>query len=395
MRTITPLLLLSVALLAAAAHAQLLCTVQEVHWVRQADNRTYAAELDVLAGRPVMLELNAIELAPATVSRCAHDQRRDDVRLGWEQPGGGSLPFFQGPISCDDQRPLAFGVSNLASELWGASRRSVQNDALFAPQEARIDMLTATYSVRQTPQRWRRLHLDTASGSVRAPLGSLLVHVCVLESDAPATLPDGARITEAPRLLPLADCVRAFGGHCGVNVGYANSAGAPIELRRHSDANRLHPSSLENGWTLPSRFEPGLHRPDSMRRHWHLGWACDSGLDDPEAKWHLDGRTLHLDLMARRCSDASGEQRPGATFSWYQSAEDRLAAARAGNDEKFQAHAQTQHERPHVQQISQADAERAWRQQHVAQPYMSQTNKLAHDAADYRQHQQRRAHTKK
>lgn len=376
--------------LIACVYAQLLCTVQELNWSRQSDNRSYAVEIDVITGRPVMLELSGIQLAPAAVSLCVHGQKRDDVRLGWAQPGGGSLPFFQAPIYCDDQRPLAFGVSNLASELWGDSRRSVIDDAVFAPQSARVDMTTATYHTRQQPLRLRRLVLDTASGSLRAPIGSLLVHSCVLEHDAPAVLPQGARITTAPRLLPLADCVRAFGGHCGVNVGYVNSAGAPIELRRHSDVNRLHPSWLENGWTLPSHFEPGLHRPDSMQRHWHFGWRCDSGLDDDEAKWHLDGRTLHLDHMAMRCSEASGESRPGSSFSWYNSAEDRLSAVREGIDDKVTVHAAAQHETPHVQQISQADAERAWKQNNVAQPYLSQTNKLAHDAADYRQHQQRR-----
>jgi hypothetical protein len=113
----------------------------------------------------------------------------------------------------------------------------------------------------------------------------------------------------------------------------------------------------------------------------HFGWACDMGGSAAlvEAKWHLDGWTLHLDALAQRCFDA-GAPPPGKTFVWDATQQLSLDGFKA--DVSFVPDAAAQSERPHVAAVDHAAAVDAWRQAGVAHPYMSSVAADAHAVAN-------------
>lgn len=369
--------LLFAALLVACAYAQASCFLREYEWTRD-DDGTWIIDLDAGAPRPLLLELHEIALGAAAANRCVYGATADYVVLAWDR-----LPFAQLPVSCGGKHAITFGLSTMAADTWGTAPRSPTDGTLFVPQMGRTDMTTAAASAAQQPQRYRRLRLWMVSGAERAPMGALLVEACVAGA-APADLDVAARTVVAPRLLPVASCVHAFGGHCGVDIGWVNMAGEPIELAAHSADNRLSPAYIENGWTLPSVFEPGMHAPDSLRPRMHLGWPCDLGAAAAvEAKWHLDGRTLHLDAMAQRCTlevVAPGRVLVSSETPHEREQMDSWRAAADGAS-PVQAFAE-QSERPHVAQTAHEVAVEGWRKAGVQFPYMSRISAEAHAAAN-------------
>lgn len=282
------------------ATAQLRCFTREYTW--QQNGALWTVDpFDALSTRPALLLLADVELAPPTENLCAPGQRVDSVLLGWRPNGvpesAPGIPFTSYPVSCRDTRTLQFGVSSLGSAAWGNAAAAPVAGEVFAPQHGRVDMATASASDRQAAVRRRVLTLSMSSRTVRVPMAPLRVLVC-LAGDAPVELDTAWRETEyAPAILPLVDCVHAFGGYCGANLGYV--ARAAINLTRHTDANRLHPTSLENGFTLTETFSAGVRTPD--KHFMHVGWACGDTGSDVEAKWHLGEVVLHLDATAYRC----------------------------------------------------------------------------------------------
>lgn len=365
------------ALLVACAYAQASCFLREYEWTRD-DDATWIIDMDAGAPRPLLLELHNIALGAATSNNCAHGAAADYVVLAWDR-----LPFAQLPVGCSGKHALYFGLSTMGADTWGTEPRSPTDGTVFAPQMGRTDMTTAAASAAQQPQRFRRLRMWMVSGGDRAPLEPLLLEACVAGA-APDDLDVAARAVGAPRLLPVASCVHAFGGHCGVDIGWVNMAGTPIELAAHSDDNRMTPAYVENGWTLPSVFEAGMHAPDSLRPRMHLGWPCDLGAAAAvEAKWHLDGRTLHLDAMAQRCTLEVAAPGRALVASETPYERDQLAGWRAAADGAsiVEAFAE-QSERPHVAQTPHETAVENWRKAGVEFPYLSRINAEAHAAAN-------------
>ena len=322
------LLLATVVVVVSASSSPVRCFLREYEWQNDTDAVFYIRGLDALSARPLLLALVDVTVAHTSVDRCvAAAHRVDMLALGWRFDGMPStvagVPFAHLPVRCADTAPLEFALSSLGAETWGAeppSVKRVRSAAPYAPQYGRVDMLTASAPAGGVlqPSRTRTLTLSTTSHSVRVPVAPLLVQSCVLATelgDAPVD-PRWRELLAVPRLLPLAECIRAYGGHCGVNLGYVMSGDA-VNLSRHTDANRLHPASLENGFSLPETFTRGYHAPGAMTPHLHLGWPCDSAVrGNEEAKWHLDGYTLHLDALAERCFNSEdGMPAPGHLFS--------------------------------------------------------------------------------
>lgn len=366
--------LLFVALLAACAYAQASCFLREYEWQQDTDG-TWFVDIDAGAPRPILLELHEISLRAPDANTCVRGAKADYVALAWDR-----IPFAQLPVACHDKHDITFGLSTLGSERWGDTPRAPTDGTLFVPQMGRTDMTTAAASAAQQPQRYRRLRMWMVSGGTRTPMNALLVEACVL--GAATELNVAARTVVAPRLLPIASCVHAFGGHCGADIGWVNMAGEPIELAAHSLDNRMSPAYIENGWTLPSTFEPGVHLPDSLRPRMHLGWPCDvGGATAVEAKWHLDGRTLHLDGVAQRCTlEVSA---PGHVLVSSETPTERTKAeeaawhAAADGASIVQAFAE-QSERPHVAQTAHEVAVENWQKAGVQFPYYSRINAEAH-----------------
>ena len=367
------------AVLVVCAWAQASCFLREYEWTADTDG-TWFADIDAGDAHPILLELHDLSLAPVDTNPCVRAAASDFVTLAWDR-----LPFAQFPTACHDKHGLYFGVSTLGSKKWGDTTHSPTDGTVYAPQMGRVDMATATASAAQVPQRFRRLRMWMVSGGVRAPLVPFTVESCVL-GGGPIDLDAATRTITMPRLLPLAGCVHEFGGHCGVNVGWVNMEAAPIELVAHGDDNRLSPASLENGWTLPSVFDTGVHVPDSLTPRMHFGWPCNIGSADAvEAKWHLDGRTLHLDGMARRCAVAVVA--PGHTLVTNEVAVDheraQIAAWHAAADgATVSTQLAEQSERPHVAQTAHEIAVENWQKAGVQFPYMSRISAEQHAAAN-------------
>lgn len=371
---------LVLAALVACACAQASCFLREYEWTADTDG-TWFADIDAGDNHPILLELHDVSLAPVDVNPCVRAATSDFVTLAWDR-----LPFAQFPTACHDKHGLYFGVSSLGSNKWGDVTHSPTDGTVYAPQMGRVDMATATATPSQVPPRFRRLRMWMVSGGVRAPLGPFTLESCVL-GGGPIDLDAATRTITMPRLLPIAGCVHAFGGHCGVNVGWVNMDVAPVELAAHSEDNRLSPASLENGWTLPSTFDTGVHVPDSFKPLMRLSWACDLGgaAAPVEVKWHLDGRTLHLDGMARRC--ATEMVAPGHTLVTSEVAADneraKIASWQAAADSAtVSTQLAEQSERPHVAQTAHEVAVANWREAGVEFPYMSRISAEQHAAAN-------------
>lgn len=368
-RTWVAVLLCAVA---AASAAELRCFVREYKWEDDA-GLGWAVEIDTLVDRPELLELGSLAFQPVKPgsSGCLHHQRHNTLEFGWAVRSGGTVPFASFATHCEDRVELAFGVSTMGAEVWGPDARHITDGSMFAPQGGRVDMQTGTTNVREHASRWRRLTARWATGSHRQPGAPIMVHVCALEHDnKPLDVPEEWREVGTPRILPLADCVREFGGHCGVNVGWV--AQEDVSLRAHTDTNRVHPQSLENGWHLPSVFDAGAHLPGSLKPHFHLGWACDLGLRDVEAKWHLDGYTLHMDHLAARCNDPLADEQPGRTFVWSTKDEDNMQRYKVQGDHVNTLPAQHHpNQKPHSESFTQAQAEHAWKKAGVETPVLA------------------------
>lgn len=367
------LVFLSVALLACSAQAALHCFAGEYAWAPIGARGAWFVDLDVAAGTPVLLQLADIRLAPAVAPCSGHDA----VVLGWD-----SLPFAQLPVPCKDDEDLLFGVGSHAPDVWGTEPLTPRDGRIVAPQGARVDMASGVANAHGEPSRTRRLLLTMASGASRVPVAPLTVQTCVVGPDAPQVDAYVLAASTLPRIVPIAECVREFGGHCGVNVGWINSAGAPIELPAHTDANRVHPPGVENGWTLPSVFAAGTHAPASLSPHMHFGWACDVGLvGGVEAKWHLDGWTLHLDALAQRCADPDAPP-PGKTFVWDAADRMGLDSYKDGGDARIGVGLAVQTEVPHVAATPHDAAVEAWKKSGEKSPYMSTVAAESHAAAN-------------
>lgn len=373
-----PLILLF-ALAVAASAASLRCFVREYEWQDDA-GLGWATEIDTIVERPELLELASLQFRPVKpgTSQCEHHQRFNDVEFGWAVQNGGTVPFASYPTHCEDRVELSFGISTMGSERWGHEARHVTGGQLFAPQGGRVDMQTGTTNVREHSTRWRRLTARWATGSRREVAVPVMVHVCALEHDNQVLdVSKEWREIDTPRILPLADCVREFGGHCGVNVGWA--ASESVELEAHTGVNRVHPKSLENGWHLPSTYESGVHKPTSLKPHFHFGWACDLGLRDVEAKWHLDGYTLHIDHYAARCNDPLADSQPGRTFVWSTNDEDRMEKYKVHGDHVDIRPAQHHpNEKPKTEVFTQKQADKAWKKAGVSEPVVADQVAHAH-----------------
>ena len=372
-------LALVLVMCAVAAHAGTMrCFVREHEWVDD-EGLGWAAEIDTISEHPDLLELAALSFKPvvAGTSGCVHRQHFNDIQLGWAVQAGATVPFASYPTHCDDRIQLSFGVSTMGSEVWGEEPRHVTDGELFAPHDGRVDMQTGTTNVRQHATRWRRLTVRWATGSRREPVATpFTVHVCVMEHDNAPPLEvdmDAWREVDPPRILPLAECVREFGGHCGANVGWA--AEERVELRAHTDVNRLHPTRLENGWHLPSAFDAGVHKPGSLKPHFHFGWHCETGVGDSEAKWHLDGYTLHLDHLAARCNDPLADEQPGKSFVWSTKDEDNMDSYKVHSDHVNVLPAQYHpKQKPHTQIFTEAEAKKAWKHAGVDEPVLAEAH---------------------
>jgi hypothetical protein len=204
-------------------------------------------------------------------------------------------------VHCSAPDPLLFGVGTLAMPIWGAKTRTVGDGTTFRPQGGRVSMLTGLYSAQQTPQRWRTLQVRmTSERFFDAPIS---VRVCMLDSEVPSDLPAGLTELSPPRLLPLTTCVEAYGGTCDLSLGYVNSSPDPIYLKYGSRANQLVPSSMQNGFTMPSTFLPGIHWPTEFTPPLYVTWSCDFGERPDAADWRLDGLNLYLDAQDQLCGE--------------------------------------------------------------------------------------------
>jgi len=371
--------LVLVVCLTATVAAQAHCYVGQYDWQPDDDGHGWYVDVDTVAATPVLLELQDMAVGPPDANRCVSAAHADYIVLAWDR-----VPFAQYPVPCG-RHTLYFGVSTLGADMWGTDARSPSDGTLFAPQMGRADMLTGTASAATDPIQYRRLRMWTVSGAVRAPVEPLTVHVCV--GERPVDVDARLRPIEAPRLLPVADCVHAFGGHCGTNLGWINSGNDAIELAPHTNDNRLTPTYVENGWHLPSSFAPGSHAPSSLAPHMHVGWPCDRGtVDGLEVHWHLDGRTLRLTPTTRRCTAEVAA--PGHTLVWGETPAERegarvkAAQAAADGDARLIGGPAEQSERPHVAQVAHETAVEGWRKAGVAFPYMSRINAEAHAAAN-------------
>jgi hypothetical protein len=360
-----------VACLAAAASAQAHCFLREYEWTPAEEGSAgWYVDVDVLAPRPLLLELQDVAVGAPESNQCAHGAHADYIVFAWDR-----LPFAQFPVPCGRHDTLYFGISNLGAARWGESAHKPVDGTLFAPQLGRSDMASGTASAAAEPVRFRRLRMWSMSGATRAPAAPLTLHACV--DAAPTDVDPAARTVTPPRLLPLFDCVHAFGGHCGTNLGWINSELDEIALEPHTDANRVAPAYIENGWHLPASYAPGRHAPASLQPRLHVGWPCDPGTAaGVEARWHLDGRTLHLDALTRRCEVEVAA--PGHVLVWGETPAERdgartkAAQAAADHDALDLGGGQAEQvERPHVAQVAHEAAVEGWRKAGVEFPYMS------------------------
>jgi len=346
------------------------CFSREYEWQDDSGIGWYI-EIDTLSERPELLQLASIEFRPVRpgTSGCVHHQHINDLYLGWAVDDGGSIEFANYPTHCEDRAELSFGVSNLGSEYWGYDARHVTDGKLYAPQDGRIDMQTGTVNIRQHATRWRRLTARWTTGSRREPALPLSISVCILSKETPDV---GAEWMEfpPPRIVPIADCVREFGGRCGVNVGWV--AAQDVSLTAHTDENRIHPKSLENGWDLPSSFASGVHLPNKVSPHMHFGWTCDLGAQEAEAKWHLDGYTLHLNMMAQRCNDPLADAQPGRTFVWTTDDRAYMEGYKQSGDKMHAWLAKDNKDAPKTHSISHEKAQKAWKNAGVDTPIIAE-----------------------
>jgi hypothetical protein len=309
MRLVVAALLLS--MLACAACAQpVRCfvrdyTLEEMNHTEQGSGAhltIYWAHVDVLAGAPLMLNLDDIGLSRVQINNCADGATTDMLRLMWSADPAFSAPFAALPLKCAARDSLSFGLSTLGAEQWGRTPRTVRDGSLFGAQGGRASMLTGAYHVRQTPERHRVLSLRMTS--YRTFERPLAVRTCVWADQVPYDMPAEMREVPPPRLLPLMDCTMDLGGRCSANLGYVNSAGMPLDVRHPSPLNKLVPLSMENGFQMLQRFEDGTHLPSEFRPALHVSWVCDHAAEPSAAVWRLDGLELALNSHDQMCNAA-------------------------------------------------------------------------------------------
>jgi hypothetical protein len=365
--------------------------------------------VDVLGEYPLWLSIENIQLSGTRYDRCSVGSM-DAILLQWatymeeEEDGSdsnnnnntlrltGRATFSYYPVHCQQNSRLFFGVSSLGAKRWGSRPRHVHDGAVFAPRQSEVDMLTtvsARHSSRSdfTPPRERVLIVATASGSERELLGSPTIKTCVWEHDLQFPVRDYTKAwwhewATKPRLLPFVTCVRQYGSNCGADLGYVNTLEEEgvddvtnITLAAHSPLNTLHPSSLENGFTLPSVFTAGVHHSYfDDEHHMHVGWACDymgGGEVFVEARWHLDSFVLHLGRHTRRCNDDVADPMGGGydvhesdsvdPLSFDADAQRREQHYRAKNDRPLHFPLKPQHPEPIVYHVPAEVAARRWR----------------------------------
>lgn len=302
-------LLYALVCFCAAAPSDVRCFVgQFAPTSSDAPHTRFTYDIDTITPVPIELTLPVLEFSAVLNDRCTWSTRVDALMLNVN----GVLASYW-PTHCSESSPMLFGVGTNAPMHWGSHPRSPYNsDALYETQNGRIDLRTATWSVLQRPARNRTLELSMFSGSElrfmpaeSAAAPPLYVRVCMLARQVPndwSAAPGNYHEVSPPgnTVYPLSSCVYEHAGRCGAQLGYVSTAldGSAVVLRRHGSHNYLEPSSVENGWTLPSAFPSGLRDP-GVAPHMHAGWRCEDG---ETLRWYLNGSVMRINAQSRRCA---------------------------------------------------------------------------------------------
>lgn len=256
------------------------------------------AELDLLSATPLSVSFDVVALSAVQRDLCAASARFDALQFMWASDVRWAAPFATLPVPCSASSALRFGLSTLATAVWGSAARQVTGGQLFRPQFGRQGMLSGLYNAALPPQRLRPLIVRMTSE--RVPVLPLQVTVCLNQAQVPYDMPLDVDEVSPPRLLPLTDCIVQYGGHCSLNLGWANSADETLTLTYGTAVNRLSPPSMENGFVMPSSFGPGYWAPSSFVPRLHVAWDCR--LDgETQADWFIDGLGLHLNMFDYIC----------------------------------------------------------------------------------------------
>ena len=261
----------------------------------------YSTELDLLAAEPLMVSFDDIPLSQVYKNGCGRGVKKDMVHFVWSDDPRFFVPFASLPMECGGRQSQSFGLSTLGYQVWGIKARSVYDGSLFAVQGGRASMLTGMYNMNMKPRRTRPLmvHMSSERNFERA----LTVRSCIWADQVPYDMPQDVYEVDPPRLMPLAACTQEYGGRCATQLGYINSAGMPLELKYPSALNKLLPPSVENGFTMVTRFEEGVHQPSEFRPPLHVTWPCDYGEEPEQAHWLVDGLVLAFNSHDRLCND--------------------------------------------------------------------------------------------